>query len=485
MTAAAITPVLRAEWTKFRTVRGWAVGMIAAALLTAGLGLLSHGECGGQQPGGPVTVGGPQCSSPLGPGGEAVTDSFYFARQPLGPDGSITARLASLASPGGWSKAGIMIKASTSPGSAYAAMMATGGHGVRMQWDFTQDTPGLAGAVSAAAPRWLRLIRSGNTVTGYDSADGTRWIKVGTVTLAGLPPVAQAGLFAASPGSSGITSTSVGGGSAVGAQTQATAAFDHIALSGARPVSAWTGTAVGVSGGGPAGGYRQAGGAVTVTGSGDIAPAVPDQEGSVSGSLVGAFAGLIAVVVLGAVFVTTEYRRGLIRVTLAASPHRGRVLAAKAAVIGAVTFAVVLPAGWIAQLIEEPMARSRGIFIDPVSTLTDLRVLAGTAALLALGAVLAVALGVITRRGAAAVTAAVGVIVFPYFFAVPLAVLPAGAAAWLLRVTPAAGFAIQQAYPRYPQVAAAFTPGNGYYPLSPWTAVALAVAAWLLRRRDA
>ena len=213
-----------------------------------------------------------------------------------------------------------------------------------------------------------------------------------------------------------------------------------------------------------------------------------------SGALVGAFAGLIVVIVLGAVFATAEYRRGLIRVTLAATPHRGRVLAAKAAVIAAVTFAVALPAGWIAQLIEEPMARSRGIFIDPVSILTELRVLAGTAALLALGAVLAVALGVIARRGAAAVTAAVGVIVFPYFFAVPLAVLPAGAADWLLRVTPAAGFAIQQAYPRYPQVAAAYTTGSGYYPLSPWagfavlcawTAAALAVAAWLLRRRDA
>ena len=86
------------------------------------------------------------------------------------------------------------------------------------------------------------------------------------------------------------------------------------------------------------------------------------------------------------------------------------------------------------------------------------------------------------------------VIVFPYFFAVPLAVLPAGAADWLLRVTPAAGFAIQQAYPRYPQVAAAFTPGNGYYPLSPWggfmvlcayAAIALSTAAFLQKRRDA
>ena len=41
-------------------------------------------------------------------------------------------------------------------------------------------------------------------------------------------------------------------------------------------------------------------------------------------------------------FMTAEYRRGLIRVTLAATPRRGRVLAAKAVVIAAVTFAVGL-----------------------------------------------------------------------------------------------------------------------------------------------
>jgi ABC-2 type transport system permease protein len=32
--------LLRAEWTKFRTVRGWVIGMIEAALVTVGLGLL-------------------------------------------------------------------------------------------------------------------------------------------------------------------------------------------------------------------------------------------------------------------------------------------------------------------------------------------------------------------------------------------------------------------------------------------------------------
>ncbi len=83
-----------------------------------------------------------------------------------------------------WAKAGIIITGSTRPGSAYAAMMVTGSHGVRMQYDYTGDIAGLAGSVSAAAPRWLRLTRSGDVITGYDSADGSHWTEVGTVTLA-------------------------------------------------------------------------------------------------------------------------------------------------------------------------------------------------------------------------------------------------------------------------------------------------------------
>ena len=216
-----MTAVL-AEWTKFRTVRGWVVGMIVAALLVIGVGLLGHSECGGVVVSG-TTISDSGCSGPLGPGGEAVTDSFYFVRQPLGEAGTITARVTSMtgtAEP--WSKAGIIVKASLTPGSAYAAMMVTGGHGVRMQWDFTQDVPGLAGTVSAASPRWLRLTRYGQTLTGYDSADGTHWTRVGTVTLAGLPATVQAGLFAANAGTSAAASQSLAGGSSRGGITQST-----------------------------------------------------------------------------------------------------------------------------------------------------------------------------------------------------------------------------------------------------------------------
>jgi len=110
-------------------------------------------------------------------------------------------------------------------------------------------------------------------------------------------------------------------------------------------------------------------------------------------------------------------------------------------------------------------------------------------------AVLAVAVGIIVRRSAAAVTLVIVAIIVPYLLGV-VSVLPAGAADWVLRITPAAAFAVQQAIPQYPQVTALYSPGGpgGYFPLAPWaglavlcgwTAVAVALALVLLRRRDA
>ncbi len=513
--------MLHAEWTKFRTVRGWVAGLIIAGVAIAGVGLLGHSSCGLVAPNG-RPVG---CSSPIGPAGEAVDDSFYFVHQSLAGSGSITVRLTSMTASRlllgatgrllssqvqPWSKAGIIIKASTRQGSAYAAMLLTGSHGVRMQYDYTGDIAGMPGAVSAASPRWLRLARSGDTITGYDSADGAHWTKVGSVTLAGLPATVQAGLFAASPGYSNVTSQSISGTSASGGPTQAHAVFDDVDLQGAWPSGAsthgaathgaWIGTVIG----GPqsmypaqGGGYMQTGGAFTVTGSGDIEPAIPGGEsgvGSLTQTLIGTFAGLIGVIIVAAMFITAEYRRGLIRVTLTASPRRHLVLAAKAVVTGAVTFAVGLPAALAGLLIGAWWLRTGGNFVAPVPALTQVRMVVGTAGLLAVCAVLALAVGVVLRRSAAAVTAVIALIVLPYFFTSALPILPAAASDWVLRVTPAAAFSIQQGYPRYAQVVASYAPRDGYYPLAPWAgfavlcawaALALALAFIGMRRRDA
>ena len=89
--------LLHAEWTKFRTVRGWIVAMMIAALLIVLIGLYagSAGQdiCGEGGPNGPAAVCHPYV--PVGPDGEAVTDTFYFVRQPLPPDGSLTVRVTS------------------------------------------------------------------------------------------------------------------------------------------------------------------------------------------------------------------------------------------------------------------------------------------------------------------------------------------------------------------------------------------------------
>jgi ABC-type transport system involved in multi-copper enzyme maturation permease subunit len=509
--------LLRAEWTKFRTVRGWVIGMLAAGLVTVLIGLLgpagSRVNCAGP--------GGQSCRAnhafPVGPGGGAVADGFYFVHQPLTGNGGITVRVTSLTGrypqppgqdqgpppdvkpgPQPWAKAGIIIKENTAQGSAYAAVMVTGGHGVRMQYDYTHDKAGLPGGVSAAAPRWLRLTRSGDTITGYDSADGTRWNVIGTATLTGLSSTVQAGLFATSPGYT-VTTRSFGGSSGTGGPTLATAVLDRVGLQGTWPRGAWTGGEIAGKGpgGGVAGtGFQQSGGVFTVSGSGDIAPQVPAQGSAgmtIENSLAGVFAGLIAVVVIAAMFITAEYRRGMIRTTFAASPRRGRVLAAKAIVIGAVTFVTGLAAAAIAVPLVEGLERHKGFYIYPVRPLTEVRVMVGTAALLAVTAVLALAVGTVLRRSAGAVAAVIVGVVLPYILAVA-SVLPSGAAEWLTRLTPAAAFAIQQSTRRYPQVTADYTPSDGYFPLAPWagfavlcgyTVLALALAAIMLRRRDA
>ena len=520
---AAFRHVVRAEWIKFRSVRGWVIGIIVAALLTLLFGVFLGANasigCG-------PTRTGKAClpKVPIGPGGEAVTDSFYFVHQPLDGNGSLTVRVTSLAtliSTGGqagpvgqgprnplanmqkglvpWAKAGIIITASTRQGSAYAAIMVTGSHGVRMQYDYVRDTAGLPGAVRRAEPRWLRLTRNGDVISGYDSADGTHWDLVGTATLAGLPGTVQAGPFATSPIYNKVLPF-FGGAHIQGGPSQATAVMDDITRHGHWPATRWTGDNIGGRGNSPATGvgyFRQSGGAVTVSGSGDIAPLVPGPESSyptttLEAPLAGIFIGLIAIVVVAAMFFTAEYRRGLIRTTLAATPSRGRVLAAKAAVAAGVAFLAGLVASAITMPLGISKARNQGQFVLPVSMLTEVRVLVGTAAMVAVAAVLAVAVGAILRRSAAAVTTVIVLIVLPFLLSV--AVLPNGVADWVMRLTPAAGFSIEQSIPHYSQVSAIYAPAGGSYPLTPWAgfgvlclyaAVALALAAFLLRRRDA
>jgi ABC-type transport system involved in multi-copper enzyme maturation permease subunit len=511
------TQLLRAEWTKFRTVRGWVITALAAALLIvlfAYLGTFRHedgGLCVGANPASGTCQSFAHPGPPLGPGGEAVTDTYYLVHRTLSGDGSITVHVSSLSGriqagnghsasvsdlSGGagplqpWAKAGLIFTASTKPGSAYAAVMLTGAHGVRMQYDYSHDT---AGPAASARSRWLRLTRSGTTLTGAESADGRTWTRVGSAHLARLPQIVSAGLFVTSPQTAPASQYLVPG--AATKATGATATFGQPGLRGRWSPGPWSAQKVGDTGVYPtlsSVGYQRSGPGFTITGSGDIAPAVGVGETDQT-ALTGVFVGLIALIVLGAMFITGEYRRGLIHTTLTASPRRGRVLIAKAVIIATVAFAVGAVAAAVSIPLGNHILRENGNYVYPTGTLTELRVIFGVGALLALTAVLALAVGTALRRGAAAVTTVIVLIVLPYVLAFASA-LPTGISDWLLRLTPAAAFAVEQTLPQYHQINYLYTPSGGFFPLAPglglavlvaYTAGALLIARHLLRTRDA
>jgi ABC-type transport system involved in multi-copper enzyme maturation permease subunit len=473
--------LLRAEWTKFRSVPGWVRGSAVAALLILLFPVTGLGG-GGREHAIPV---------PTGPGGEPVSDAFYFVHRPLSDNGRITVAVTSLTSlntGNRWAKAGLIVRSGPEPGARYAAIMVTGGHGVRMQHDYAHDRAGHPGA------RWLRLTRSGDTITGEDSTDGMQWEPVGTVRLPGLAATVEAGLFVACP-------QYVHGVQTAG--DVATAAFGPPQLAGGWPASAWTGDQVGAGtatfAGYPPdtpGGFVATADGFTVTGAGDLAPAtradvVP--AASVADLLVGTFPALLVTVVVATLMITSEYRYGLIRTTLSAEIHRARMLAAKTVVIAGVTFGTSLVTTLLALALWPRLVRALGVYLFPATTGALVRVAVGTAAVLAVTAVLALAVGTVLRRDAIAVTTVVGLTVLPYLLALT-PFLPPPIAQWLTRFTPAAALAVQQTLTRHPQVDGLYTPATGYYPLPPWggmavlcgyTALALALAVVMLRRRDA
>jgi ABC-type transport system involved in multi-copper enzyme maturation permease subunit len=511
--------VLWAEWTKFRTVRGWVIAAGAAAVLcVASTFLVTDGKHEGGCTGPPAPGSGPNSPGtgcytghpfvPTGPNGEAIADSYEFVDRPLTGNGTITARVTALTGivwsgpanqapslahtePGlaAWAKAGLLLTPSTVQGSPYAAVMATGSHGARFQYNYTHDRAGPPGAVTTSSTRWLRLTRAGGTITGDQSADGRDWSFLGTAHLAGLPATVDVGLFVTSP----VVFDSTGG-----TASRATATFDHVTFNGATVSGGWQAQSIGTGPGDyyqtlGAGSYHRTGATFALAGSGDIAPAVALAGGDTAASSLwfGLIVALIVLIVVAAMYITAEYRRGLIRTTFTAIPDRASVLAAKSVVAGAVAFTAGAAAAAVSLPLGEHILNANGNYVFPTSGLTEVRVIAGSGALAAFTAITAVALGTVLRRSAGAVTAGIALIVLPYIVG---SLLSGAAQTWLFRLTPAAGFSVLAALPRSGLVSYPYTFANGYYPLAAWAGLAvlcayavaaLGTATVVVRRRDA
>lgn len=115
------------------------------------------------------------------------SDAFYYAYTSLTGDGEIRARVTSQTNTWPWAKAGVMIRDGTAAGAAHAMMVVTPGNGFAFQYRTTSGggSSHTAGpALNAFPNNWVRLTRSGSTITSYVSANGTSWTQVGTATIA-------------------------------------------------------------------------------------------------------------------------------------------------------------------------------------------------------------------------------------------------------------------------------------------------------------
>ena len=134
-------------------------------------------------------------------------DAFNFAYQPLNGNGSIVARVASLTNTDSWAKAGVMIRESLDANARHAMVVVSSGNGVAFQrrtstGGASEHTAGAAGA----APYWVKLVRSGNTFTAHQSANGTTWTQIGSPVTISMATSVYVGLALTSH-NSGLLST--------------------------------------------------------------------------------------------------------------------------------------------------------------------------------------------------------------------------------------------------------------------------------------
>ena len=348
--------VLWAEWAKFRTVRGLdhrarprRSGHLLPLLRDGGWpqyrGLLRSPR------GVAVCASAPRTVVPTGPGGEGVADTYEFVHRTLTRDGTVTGRdhLACgrdlhqrVQRPriGPPPRTGVMGqgRAPTHP-EHQARVGLCRGDGHRrprrpVPVQLHARPPGVAGRVttstpSMAAPGSIR--RHDHRLHLHQRAALDRsWLSrpigaAGNCTGRALRHLARQ--------FQGYT----------GYPTLATAAIDHITVDGSLASNSWLGQDIGTGRTSfyptvATGSYHYSGTSVVVSGSGDIAPAVvqgPMGTHTASSSLMlGLIVGLFMVIVVAAMFVTASTPR-VDPHHLHHDPARGRVLAAKGLVVGA------------------------------------------------------------------------------------------------------------------------------------------------------
>ena len=166
-----------------------------------------------------------------------TADAFRYVYTTLTGDGSIVAQVSSIQDVANWTKAGVMMRETLDPSSAYAFMLVSAAKGLAFQRrTTTAGTATNTGGPAATAPYYVRLTRSGTTMTADVSPDGSTWTTVGSDTF-GMASTIYVGLAVSSHvygtlATAGFASTAVatssgGGGTGGGTGTETIVFLRH------------------------------------------------------------------------------------------------------------------------------------------------------------------------------------------------------------------------------------------------------------------
>jgi regulation of enolase protein 1 (concanavalin A-like superfamily) len=115
-----------------------------------------------------------------------TADAFGYAYTTLTGNGEMVARVASVQNINSWTKAGVMFRDGLTAGAAHAFMIVTPTtvKGTAFQRRVTAGgTSTHTAGPAAAPPYWVKLSRTGDTMTASVSTDGTTWTVVGSDTI--------------------------------------------------------------------------------------------------------------------------------------------------------------------------------------------------------------------------------------------------------------------------------------------------------------
>jgi ABC-2 type transport system permease protein len=195
-------------------------------------------------------------------------------------------------------------------------------------------------------------------------------------------------------------------------------------------------------------------------------------------SLAGIDFAQLSLGVLGVLAITGEYSTGMIRSTMAAVPRRLPVLWGKALVFGATALAISLPATFIVFWVGQAILAGEGINIG-IGHAGVFRSLIGAPLFLTAMGLFGLALGAILRSTAGGIAALAGIVFVlpPIVGLLPTSVansidpyLPSNAGGAIWTITPDPG---------------TLAPWAGFGIFCAYVAIAFAIAAVLLVRRDA